>query len=42
MTKNLPENITRFEAFVREVMEKQSAAGLAVSIVSADGTVAVI
>lgn len=39
MTKNLPENITRFEAFVREVMEKQSAAGLAVSIVSADGTV---
>ena len=21
MTKNLPENITRFEAFVREVME---------------------
>ena len=38
MTKNLPENIARFESFVRDVMEQQSAVGLAVSVVNADGT----
>ena len=39
MMKNQSENINAFEAFVQRVMETEAAVGLAVSIVSADGTV---
>ena len=39
MMKNQSENINAFEAFVQRVMDTEAAVGLAVSIVSADGTV---
>lgn len=37
--KNQPENISIFEAFVQRVIETESAVGLAVSVINADGTV---
>ena len=37
--KNQPENISIFEAFIQRVIDAESAVGLAVSVINADGTV---